>query len=96
MGSRFDKSWRDFSFAGREESDTDDQLLGDTDLDGPSPEMERLGVRGDPSDSCSLQSRLEAGHDSLQQVSDDSFDKRKKKKIVGKLARRTKMVKIGR
>ncbi|PBC34895.1 Neuronal acetylcholine receptor subunit alpha-10 [Apis cerana cerana] len=63
---------------GREESDTDDQLLGDTDLDGPSPEMERLGVRGDPSDSCSLQSRLEAGHDSLQQVSDDSVDKKKK------------------
>lgn len=68
----------DFSFAGREESDTDDQLLGDTDLDGPSPEMERLGVRGDPSDSCSLQSRLEAGHDSVQQVSDDSVDKKKK------------------
>lgn len=68
----------DFSFAGREESDTDDQLLGDTDLDGPSPEMERLGVRGDPSDSCSLQSRLEAGYDSLQQVSDDSVDKKKK------------------
>lgn len=70
----------DFSLAGREESDTDDQLLGDTDLDGPSPEMERLGVRWDPSDPCSLQSRLEAGHDSLQQVSHDSFfDDRKKR-----------------
>lgn len=68
----------DFSFAGREESDTDDELLGDTDLDGPSPEMERLGVRGDPSDSCSLQSRLEAGHDPLQQVSDDCFDRKEK------------------
>lgn len=74
----------DFSLAGREESDTDDQLLGDTDLDGPSPEMERLGVRWDPSDPCSLQSRLEAGHDSLQQVSHDSFfDDRKKKKWLG-------------
>lgn len=74
----------DFSLAGREESDTDDQLLGDTDLDGPPPEMERLGVRWDPSDSCSLQSRLEAGHDSLQQVSHDSFFDDRKKETVGK------------
>lgn len=79
----------DFSLAGREESDTDDQLLGDTDLDGPSPEMERLGVRWDPSDPCSLQSRLEAGHDSLQQVSHDSFfDDRKKKKWLGNVERK--------
>lgn len=57
---------------GREEPDTDDQLLVDTNLDGPSPEMERLGIRWNSSDPRSLQPCLETGHDSVQQVSDFS------------------------
>ena len=52
---------------GREEPDTDDQLLVDANLDGPSPEMERLGIRWNSSDPRSLQPCLETGHDSIQQ-----------------------------
>lgn len=59
------------SIAGREEPDTHDELLGDTGLDGPPFEMERFGIRWNSSDSCTVQSRLETGHDSLQQVSYD-------------------------
>lgn len=58
-----------FLIAGREEPDTDDELLGHAGLDRPSPEMERLGIRRHPSDPSPLQSRLEARHDSVQQVS---------------------------
>lgn len=71
-------TWLSFFFlpvifvTGREEPDTDDQLLVDTNLDGPSPEMERLGIRWNSSDPRSLQPCLETGHDSVQQVSDFS------------------------
>lgn len=52
--------------SGREKPDIDDKLLGDTGLDGPSPKMERVRIRRNPSDPRSLQPRLEARHDPLQ------------------------------
>ncbi|CAB0043657.1 unnamed protein product [Trichogramma brassicae] len=58
-----------YNFAGREEPDTDDQLLADPGLDGSSSALERLGVRGHPSDTSALQQGMAARHYTLQQYS---------------------------
>ncbi|XP_076394956.1 CHRNA7-FAM7A fusion protein isoform X9 [Megachile rotundata] len=63
-----EKSSTLLSIAGREEPNTYDELLGDAGLDGPPSQMERFGIRWNSSDSRTIQSRLETGHDSLQQL----------------------------
>lgn len=60
---------RSLILSGREESDPDDKLLADTDLDRSSPQVERVRFRRNKGHQVTLPEGVEAGHSLVQQVS---------------------------
>lgn len=52
-------------FSGRKESNTDNELLDNTNMDRPSPSMEQIGIRRNFCNKNALSESMETGHNTL-------------------------------